>query len=148
MNTLNPLLLNNTRQAENQIIFFNRVPKVGSQTFMELLRRLSIRNNFRFHRDAVQRVETIRLSPYQQEEMAEMISELPTPSGNNINNEKASFSLNIFSLMLYLPHIEIKINFVWIGVVGNREKYLVKNLHNPYIGNICLDRNKNILELN
>lgn len=89
MNTLNPLLLNNTRHAENQIIFFNRVPKVGSQTFMELLRRLSIRNNFLFHRDAVQRVETIRLSPYQQEEMAEMISELPTPSGNNINNENA-----------------------------------------------------------
>lgn len=81
MNTLNPLALNNTRNAENQIIFFNRVPKVGSQTFMELLRRLSIRNNFRFHRDAVQRVETIRLSPYQQEELAEMISELPTPSG-------------------------------------------------------------------
>jgi hypothetical protein len=84
MNTLNPLALNNTRHAENQIIFFNRVPKVGSQTFMELLRRLSIRNNFRFHRDAVQRVETIRLSPYQQEELAEMISELPTPSGIEI----------------------------------------------------------------
>ena len=81
MNTLNPLALNNTRHAENQIIFFNRVPKVGSQTFMELLRRLSIRNNFSFHRDSVQRVETIRLSPYQQEELAEMISELPTPSG-------------------------------------------------------------------
>jgi hypothetical protein len=27
-------------------------------------------------------VETIRLAPYQQEELAEMVSELPTPSGN------------------------------------------------------------------
>jgi hypothetical protein len=81
MNTLNALTLNNTRQADNEIIFFNRVPKVGSQTFMELLRRLSVRNNFRFHRDSVQRVETIRLAPYQQEELAEMVSELPTPSG-------------------------------------------------------------------
>lgn len=86
MNTLNALSLNNTRHAENEIIFFNRVPKVGSQTFMELLRRLSIRNNFRFHRDAVQRVETIRLAPYQQEELAEMVSELPTPSGKIQSN--------------------------------------------------------------
>lgn len=102
MNTLNPIALNNTRHAENQIIFFNRVPKVGSQTFMELLRRLSIRNNFRFHRDAVQRVETIRLSPYQQEELTEMISELPTPSGNLriyiklIANNKFSRKIEIF----------------------------------------------------
>jgi hypothetical protein len=48
---------------------------------MELLRRLSIRNNFHFHRDPVQRVETIRLAPFQQDELAEMVSELPTPSG-------------------------------------------------------------------
>lgn len=44
---------------------------------------LAIRNNFKFHRDSVQRVETIRLAPYQQEELAEMVSELPTPSGNS-----------------------------------------------------------------
>ena len=31
----------------------------------------------------MQRVETIRLAPYQQEELAEMVSELPTPSGND-----------------------------------------------------------------
>jgi hypothetical protein len=28
-------------------------------------------------------VETIRLAPYQQEELAEMVSELPTPSGSD-----------------------------------------------------------------
>lgn len=85
MSTLNALSLNNTRRADNQIVIFNRVPKVGSQTFMELLRRLALRNNFKFHRDSVQRVETIRLAPYQQEELAEMVSELPTPSGNKRN---------------------------------------------------------------
>jgi hypothetical protein len=54
---------------------------------MELLRRLSIRNNFHFHRDPVQRVETIRLAPFQQDELAAMVSELPTPSGicNNLD---------------------------------------------------------------
>lgn len=86
MSTLNALSLNNTRRAENQIVVFNRVPKVGSQTFMELLRRLALRNNFKFHRDSVQRVETIRLATYQQEELAEMVSELPTPSGNKNGN--------------------------------------------------------------
>lgn len=80
MESLNVWELNNTRRAQSQIVFFNRVPKVGSQTFMELLRRLSIRNEFTFHRDAVQRVETIRLAPPQQRELAEMVSELPTPS--------------------------------------------------------------------
>lgn len=89
MSTLNAISLNNTRRAENQIVVFNRVPKVGSQTFMELLRRLSLRNNFQFHRDTVQRVETIRLAPYQQEELAEMVSELSTPSGNKNRNVNA-----------------------------------------------------------
>lgn len=38
--------LNNTARTDSELLFFNRVPKVGSQTFMELLRRLSIRNRF------------------------------------------------------------------------------------------------------
>ncbi|KMQ89877.1 heparan sulfate 2-o-sulfotransferase pipe, partial [Lasius niger] len=64
--TLDIEALNNTRRADRQVLFFNRVPKVGSQTFMELLRRLSIRNAFSFNRDRVQRVETIRLAPIEQ----------------------------------------------------------------------------------
>lgn len=47
---------------------------------MELLRRLSVINDFTFNRDAVQRVETIRLANGQQQELAEMVAELPTPS--------------------------------------------------------------------
>lgn len=58
--------LNNTKRADRSVLFFNRVPKVGSQTFMELLRRLSMRNGFSFNRDRVQRVETIRLAPIEQ----------------------------------------------------------------------------------
>lgn len=41
-----PWELNNTARAGTDILFFNRVPKVGSQTFMELLRRLAIKNQF------------------------------------------------------------------------------------------------------
>ncbi|XP_055387147.1 heparan sulfate 2-O-sulfotransferase pipe-like [Condylostylus longicornis] len=80
MQLLNSRDLNNTLKAGMEILFFNRVPKVGSQTFMELLRRLAVRNDFQFHRDAVQRVETIRLGDDQQQELAEVITELPEPS--------------------------------------------------------------------
>lgn len=41
-----PWELNNTARAGIELLFFNRVPKVGSQTFMELLRRLSLKNQF------------------------------------------------------------------------------------------------------
>lgn len=47
---------------------------------MELLKRLSFINGFRFHRDAVQRVEIIRLPTPQQRELATAISYLPPPA--------------------------------------------------------------------
>ncbi|GBP19034.1 Heparan sulfate 2-O-sulfotransferase pipe [Eumeta japonica] len=72
--------LNNTARAGIELLFFNRVPKVGSQTFMELLRRLAIRNQFGFYRDAVQRVETIRLAPLEQRALAELVSEYEPPA--------------------------------------------------------------------
>ncbi|XP_012284255.1 heparan sulfate 2-O-sulfotransferase pipe isoform X2 [Orussus abietinus] len=72
--------LNNTKRAGRDVLFFNRVPKVGSQTFMELLRRLSMRNGFSFNRDRVQRVETIRLAPIEQLQLATMVSSYAEPS--------------------------------------------------------------------
>ena len=59
---LQPLELNNTRKAKREILFFNRVPKVGSQTTMELMRALAIKNNFHYHKDRTQKVETIKLT--------------------------------------------------------------------------------------
>lgn len=47
---------------------------------MELLKRLSYVNEFHFHRDAVQRVEMIRLGAQQQFELTELITHLPTPT--------------------------------------------------------------------
>ena len=54
--------LNNTRKAQKEILFFNRVPKVGSQTTMELMRALALKNNFHYHKDRTQKVETIKLT--------------------------------------------------------------------------------------
>ncbi|XP_026738237.1 heparan sulfate 2-O-sulfotransferase pipe [Trichoplusia ni] len=75
-----PWELNNTARAGTEILFFNRVPKVGSQTFMELLRRLSNRNRFGFHRDTVQRVETIRLAPADQQALASIVTSYEPPA--------------------------------------------------------------------
>ncbi|XP_028163556.1 heparan sulfate 2-O-sulfotransferase pipe, partial [Ostrinia furnacalis] len=75
-----PWELNNTARAGMELLFFNRVPKVGSQTFMELLRRLAIRNQFGFHRDAVQRVETIRLAPADQQVLAGLVAAHAPPA--------------------------------------------------------------------
>ncbi|KAH0560497.1 hypothetical protein KQX54_005339 [Cotesia glomerata] len=72
--------LNNTKRADKHVLFFNRVPKVGSQTFMQLLRRLSVRNNFAFNRDQVQRVETIRLAPYEQRQLVRLVNSYNEPS--------------------------------------------------------------------
>ncbi|KPJ07242.1 Heparan sulfate 2-O-sulfotransferase pipe [Papilio machaon] len=75
-----PWELNNTARSEIELLFFNRVPKVGSQTFMELLRRLAIRNQFGFHRDTVQRVETIRLAPADQQVLVNVVSAHAPPA--------------------------------------------------------------------
>ncbi|CAH2217179.1 jg2763 [Pararge aegeria aegeria] len=75
-----PWELNNTARSDVELLFFNRVPKVGSQTFMELLRRLAIRNQFGFHRDAVQRVETIRLAPADQQVLVSLVSAHTPPA--------------------------------------------------------------------
>ena len=54
--------LNNTRKVKKEVLFFNRVPKVGSQTTMELLKSLSTNNNFQYHKDVVQKTEKIKMS--------------------------------------------------------------------------------------
>jgi len=77
---LDPMELNNTRKAKKEILFFNRVPKVGSQTTMELLKQLSVKNNFHYHKDKTQKVEQIKL-PYSKEKMlSKLVSGFEAPS--------------------------------------------------------------------
>ena len=94
--------LNNTRRADRSVLFFNRVPKVGSQTFMELLRRLSMRNGFSFNRDRVQRVETIRLAPIEQvlKYFRIIITIISNDHCENIEQRLHSFALLINNLFL------------------------------------------------
>jgi len=66
--------LNNTRKAKKDILFFNRVPKVGSQTAMELLKSLSIKNSFHYHKDKTQKVETIKLTYNEEKRLAKLVN--------------------------------------------------------------------------
>ena len=49
--------LNNSVRADDQdLLMFNRVPKVGSQTMLRLLELLSKRNNFIAYKDSFENV--------------------------------------------------------------------------------------------
>ena len=52
---LDPNEFNNTKNAEKDVLYFNRVPKVGSEMLMALLETLSVKNNFSYNnlQDAV-----------------------------------------------------------------------------------------------
>jgi len=77
---LDPIKLNNTRKAQKEILFFNRVPKVGSQTTMELMRALALKNNFHYHKDRTQKVETIKLTNNEEKWLSHLINYFSTPS--------------------------------------------------------------------
>jgi len=77
---LNPMDLNNTAKATKEILFFNRVPKVGSQTTMELLKSLSHKNHFMYHKDRTQKVETIKLTYNEEKWLANLVNYFEPPS--------------------------------------------------------------------
>jgi len=77
---LDPNDLNNTKNAKKDILFFNRVPKVGSQTAMELLKTLAVKNNFHYHKDRTQKVETIKLTYNEEKWLSNLINYFDAPA--------------------------------------------------------------------
>ncbi|XP_076050967.1 heparan sulfate 2-O-sulfotransferase pipe [Oratosquilla oratoria] len=77
---LDPMSLNNTRHHHRLTLMFNRVPKVGSQSTMELLRSLSYRNGFTFHKDRPQKVENIKLTQREQKRLVQLVDVFRPPS--------------------------------------------------------------------
>jgi len=77
---LDPMDLNNTKNAKKEVLFFNRVPKVGSQTTMELLKSLSIKNNFHYHKDRTQKTETIKLTYNEEKWLSNLLDFFNPPS--------------------------------------------------------------------
>ncbi|XP_064546012.1 heparan sulfate 2-O-sulfotransferase pipe isoform X2 [Drosophila montana] len=72
-------LLNNTKNAEVDFVFFNRVPKVGSQSLMELMRRLGKINGFVHSRNPGSAKETIMLPKEGQKDLIGDLLTRPKP---------------------------------------------------------------------
>ena len=85
--------LNNSRKAVKNVLFFNRVPKVGSQTIMNLLAVLGERNHFQHYVDNPQMKkdlgERTNLEPTSQRMYARMfVDNFTEPS---VYNKHTSF---------------------------------------------------------
>ncbi|XP_004527068.1 heparan sulfate 2-O-sulfotransferase pipe isoform X3 [Ceratitis capitata] len=72
---LTPDSVNTTIKAEVEIVFFNRVPKVGSETLMALMNVLAKRNGFEARRDKPSPIETVMLTPTAELSVTEDIME-------------------------------------------------------------------------
>lgn len=72
-------MLNNTKNAEIDFVFFNRVPKVGSQSLMELMRRLGKINGFTHARNPGSVKETILMPKDGQKELLADLITRPQP---------------------------------------------------------------------
>ncbi|XP_004527067.1 heparan sulfate 2-O-sulfotransferase pipe-like [Ceratitis capitata] len=76
---LNTKDLNNTEKADIDLVFFNRVAKVGSQSLMQLMTRLGKLNGFSTSRDSGKRYETVLIGPHQQRELIKEVLTKPKP---------------------------------------------------------------------
>nr|NP_788536.1 pipe, isoform L [Drosophila melanogaster]Q86BJ3.1 RecName: Full=Heparan sulfate 2-O-sulfotransferase pipe [Drosophila melanogaster]AAO41232.1 pipe, isoform L [Drosophila melanogaster] len=72
-------LLNNTKYAEVDFVFFNRVPKVGSQSLMELMARLGKINGFTHARNKGSAHETIVMNKQRQNDLIADLLTRPKP---------------------------------------------------------------------
>jgi len=72
--------LNTTGRAEVDILFFNRVPKVGSTSIQSLLGKLASANGFKLVRDTVNQVEMVTMDKKGQEELANRVMAHPEGS--------------------------------------------------------------------
>ncbi|KAH8370410.1 hypothetical protein KR093_003330 [Drosophila rubida] len=71
--------LNNTKNADVDFVFFNRVPKVGSQSLMELMRRLGKINGFVHARNPGSVKETVMMPKEGQKELIADLLTRPKP---------------------------------------------------------------------
>ncbi|XP_011183213.1 heparan sulfate 2-O-sulfotransferase pipe isoform X1 [Zeugodacus cucurbitae] len=78
-NSLNANDVNNTKKADIDLIVFNRVAKVGSQSLMQLMKRLGKLNGFGTSRDSGKRYETVLIGPQRQRELVAEILTKPKP---------------------------------------------------------------------
>ncbi|XP_020815966.1 heparan sulfate 2-O-sulfotransferase pipe-like, partial [Drosophila serrata] len=77
---LNPKFLNNTKFHSRDIVFYNRVPKTGSETLIELMIRLGERNDYQNERAPFSKPVGIYWSVERQKSEAQRIFDLQEDS--------------------------------------------------------------------
>ncbi|XP_061393620.1 heparan sulfate 2-O-sulfotransferase pipe-like [Musca vetustissima] len=73
---LNTHVLNNTRKADIDVIFFNRAAKVGSESLLELFNSLEKFHGIYIEREGLRKKTKRQLKPWEQRKLAETVSEL------------------------------------------------------------------------
>ncbi|XP_055843998.1 heparan sulfate 2-O-sulfotransferase pipe isoform X3 [Episyrphus balteatus] len=99
---LNAANLNNTAKAEIDILFFNRVPKVGSQSLMELMKRLTKINGYITVRDKPREMETILVTEGRAYQIADEIMELKEPAAYSKHIAYLNFTQLDFPKPIYI----------------------------------------------
>ncbi|XP_046807410.1 heparan sulfate 2-O-sulfotransferase pipe-like [Lucilia cuprina] len=100
--TLNPKLLNNTQFATHDFLVFNRVPKVGSEQLIELIRRLSEVNGFGVSRAPFSEPVLYHLDDAQQGELAEKIHNMGSPYAYSMHFNYINFRLYDLPQPIYI----------------------------------------------
>ncbi|XP_054086193.1 heparan sulfate 2-O-sulfotransferase pipe isoform X7 [Zeugodacus cucurbitae] len=133
LNALSPRMLNNTEKAEIDILFFNRLEKVGSQSMSSLLRSLSRINNFVYNirvRVGGKIIDTIE----DQKDLADEIFDYGVPNAFTMHRNFINFT------QLEMPK-PIYINLVRHPIEKVKSAYYY--LRHPFVYNNLLLRNPN-----
>ncbi|XP_046807409.1 heparan sulfate 2-O-sulfotransferase pipe-like [Lucilia cuprina] len=102
LESLNARNLNNTRLAERDILFFNRLEKVGSTSMMELLKSLSLVNNFQPHRNAAYDRRPLQETLEEETEFADELMSLPDASSYMEHTNWINFTMHDLPRPIYM----------------------------------------------
>ncbi|XP_037827683.1 heparan sulfate 2-O-sulfotransferase pipe-like [Lucilia sericata] len=102
LESLNAQHLNNTRLAERDILFFNRLEKVGSVSMAQLIKSLSLVNNFIPHRNAAYDRTPQQLTPEVETEFAEELMSLPDASSYVEHTNWINFTMHDLPRPIYM----------------------------------------------
>lgn len=125
-------MLNNTEKAEIDILFFNRLEKVGSQSMSTLLRSLSKVNRFAYHirvRTVGSMIDTIE----EQKELADEIFDYGVPSAYTMHRNFINFTQLEMPKPIYFNLVRHPIEKVKSAYYYMRHPFIYSNslLRNP-----------------
>lgn len=128
MDTLDPYTINNTRKAQIDILFFNRIEKVGSQSMQIFLGHLGQVNDFNAYRNVIEPVEKGMLLDKEDEEaFAEQIISLGEPSAYVHHANYMNFSDFDLPKPIYINMIRHPIEKVMSAYYYIRHPFIYSN---------------------